>query len=89
MTGHPTAPPILGRRMSCSPVPGAADPRGSGGASTKPSGELNTAATGQNMLDVARAYEELAAAAAELAEAVEREDGASTRRPRARTRRSA
>jgi hypothetical protein len=51
--------------------------------------QLNTSATGQNMLDVARAYDELAATAAELAEAVEREDGASTRRPRARTRRSA
>ncbi len=51
--------------------------------------QLNTSATGQNMLDVARAYDELAAAAAELAEAVEREDGASARRPRARARRSA
>ncbi len=51
--------------------------------------QLNTAATGQNMLDVARAYDELAAAAAELAEAVEREDSASARRPRARARRSA
>jgi len=51
--------------------------------------QLNTAATGQNMLDVARAYDELAAAAAELAEAVERVDGASGRRPRARSRRSA
>ncbi len=51
--------------------------------------QLNTAATGQNMLDVARAYDELAAVAAELAEAIEHEDGASTRRPRARARRSA
>jgi hypothetical protein len=51
--------------------------------------QLNTAATGQNMLDVARAYDELATAAAELAEAVEREDGASARRPRSRARRSA
>jgi hypothetical protein len=51
--------------------------------------QLNTAATGQNMLDVARAYDELAAVAAELAEAVEREDGASARRPRSRARRSA
>ena len=50
---------------------------------------LNTAATGQNMLDVARAYDELAAAAGELAEAVEREDGVSGRRPRSRARRSA
>jgi hypothetical protein len=50
--------------------------------------QLNTAATGQNMLDVARTYDELAAAAAELAEAVEREDGASAWRPRARARRS-
>ncbi len=50
--------------------------------------QLNTTATGQNMLDVARAYDELAAAAAELAKAVEREDGASGRRPRARARRS-
>jgi hypothetical protein len=50
--------------------------------------QLNTTATGQNMLDVARAYDELAAAAAELAEAVEREDGTSGRRPRTRARRS-
>jgi hypothetical protein len=51
--------------------------------------QLNTTATGQNMLDVARAYDELAAAAAELAEAVEREDKRSSRRPRARAHRSA
>jgi hypothetical protein len=51
--------------------------------------QLNTTATGQNMLDVARAYDELAATATELAEAVEREDGASGRRPRTRARRSA
>jgi len=51
--------------------------------------QLNTAATGQNMLDVARTYDELAVAAAELAEAVEREDGGSARRPRSRARRSA
>jgi hypothetical protein len=50
---------------------------------------LNTAATGQNMLDVARAYDELAAAAGGLAEAVEREDGAGARRPGTRARRSA
>ncbi len=52
-------------------------------------GQLNTAATGQNMLDVARAYDELAVAAGELAEAVKHEDGASVRRPRSRARRSA
>jgi hypothetical protein len=51
--------------------------------------QLNTAATGQNMLDVARAYDELAAAAGELAGAVEREDGVSGRRPRSRAGRSA
>ncbi len=51
--------------------------------------QLNTIATGQNMLDVARAYEELAAAAGELADAIEREDKASGARPRARARRSA
>jgi hypothetical protein len=51
--------------------------------------QLNTAATGQNMLDVARTYDELAAAAAALAEAVEQEDGAGARRARARARRSA
>jgi hypothetical protein len=38
--------------------------------------QLNTAATGQDMLDVARAYEDLAAAAAALAKAVRREDRA-------------
>ncbi len=51
--------------------------------------QMNMAATGQNMLDVARAYDELATAAGELAEAVEREDGVSARRPRSRARRSA
>jgi hypothetical protein len=51
--------------------------------------QLNTAATGQNMLDVARAYEDLAAAAGALAEAVEREDGPTGPRPRTRSRRSA
>ncbi len=51
--------------------------------------QLNTIATGQNMLEVARAYEELAAAAGGLAEAIEREDKASGARPRARARRSA
>ncbi len=51
--------------------------------------QLNTIATGQNMLEVARAYEELAAAAGELADAIEREDKASGVRPRARARRSA
>ncbi len=51
--------------------------------------QLNIAATGQNMLDVARAYDEFGAAAAALAEAVEREDGASSRQPRTRARRSA
>ena len=50
--------------------------------------QLNTSATGQNMLEVARAYDELAAAAAELTEAVEREDKAGARRPRARARRT-
>ena len=74
--------------MSFRPVPDAADPRASGGASTAVR-QLNTTATGQNMLDVARAYDELAAAAAELAQAVEREDGASSRRPRPPARRSA
>jgi hypothetical protein len=51
--------------------------------------QLSTAATGQNMLDVARAYEDLASAAASLAEAVEREDAAAGGRPRSRARRSA
>jgi hypothetical protein len=51
--------------------------------------QLNTVATGQNMLDVARAYEDLAAAAGALAEAVEREDGPAGPRPRKRSRRSA
>ncbi len=51
--------------------------------------QLNTAATGQAMLDVARAYEDLASAAGVLAEAVEREDGATGARTRDRARRSA
>ncbi len=41
------------------------------------------------MLEVARAYEELAKVAGELAEAVKAEDRASQPRPRARARRSA
>jgi hypothetical protein len=51
--------------------------------------QLNTAATGRDMLAVARAYDDLAAAAGELAEAVEREDRSSGLLPRARARRSA
>jgi len=48
---------------------------------------LGTMAAGEDMLQVARAYEELAAVAAELAKAVRAEDRAG--RPRARARRSA
>jgi hypothetical protein len=51
--------------------------------------ELNRAATGTDLLEVARAYEDLTDAAQELADAVEREDRASGLLPRARTRRSA
>jgi hypothetical protein len=50
---------------------------------------LGTMAAGQDMLEVARAYEELADVAAELAEAVKAGDRASGPRPRARARRSA
>jgi hypothetical protein len=46
-------------------------------------------AAGTDMLEVARAYEELAEVAGELAEAVKAEDRASGPRPRARARRSA
>ena len=49
---------------------------------------LSTVAAGTEMLEVARAYEQLAAVAAELAQAVQAEDRASVR-PRARARRSA
>lgn len=49
---------------------------------------LSTVAAGQDMLEVARAYEGLAAIATELANAVRAEDDASVR-PRARARRSA
>jgi hypothetical protein len=49
---------------------------------------LSTVAAGQDMLEVARAYEGLAAIAAELADAVRAEDDASVR-PRTRNRRSA
>jgi hypothetical protein len=48
---------------------------------------LGTTAAGEDMLEVARAYEGLAEAAGELADAVKAEDRAS--RPRARARRSA
>lgn len=50
---------------------------------------LSTIAAGTDMLEVARAYEELAAVAGELADAVEAEDRAGGSRPRARARRSA
>ena len=50
---------------------------------------LGTMAAGEAMLEVARAYEELAAIAGELAQAVKAEDRASRPRPRARARRSA
>jgi len=50
---------------------------------------LSTMAAGHDMLEVARAYEELAKVAEELAEAVKMEDSASGLRPRARGRRSA
>jgi hypothetical protein len=48
---------------------------------------LGTMAAGEDMLEVARAYEELAEVAGELAKAVKAEDGAVG--PRARARRSA
>lgn len=48
---------------------------------------LSAVATGRDILVVARAYDQLAEVAAELAKAVEREERAS--RPRARARRSA
>ncbi len=50
---------------------------------------LGTVAAGTDMLEVARAYEELAAVASELAKAVKAEDRSSRPRPRARARRSA
>jgi len=50
---------------------------------------LGTMAAGQDMLEVARAYEELSEVAGELAETVKTEDRASGPRPRARARRSA
>jgi hypothetical protein len=51
--------------------------------------ELNRAATGTDLIEVATAYGALAAAAGELASAVEAEDRASGLLPRARARRSA
>src|SRR5271167_1994883 len=50
---------------------------------------LGTMAAGEDMLEVARAYEELAEVAGELAKAVKAEDRASGPRARTRTRRSA
>jgi hypothetical protein len=50
---------------------------------------LGTMAAGEDMLEVASAYEELAAIAGDLAEAVAGEDRASSRRPRTRARRAA
>jgi len=51
--------------------------------------ELNRAATGTDLIEVATAYDALAAAAGELASAVGREDRASGLLSRARARRSA
>ena len=51
--------------------------------------ELNRAATGTDLIEVATAYDALAAAAGELASAIEHEDRASGLLPRARARRSA
>jgi hypothetical protein len=51
--------------------------------------QLGAATEGEDMLDVAGAYETLAAAAAKLALAIEREDTASREGPQARARRSA
>jgi hypothetical protein len=50
---------------------------------------LRSMAAGTDMLEVARAYDEIAMAAGELAEAVGDEDRATGIRPRARARRSA
>ena len=50
---------------------------------------LGTMAAGEDMLEVANAYDGLAAIAAELARAVKAEDRGSRPRPRARARRSA
>ncbi len=50
---------------------------------------LGTMAAGEDMLEVARAYEELAEVAGQLAEAVKSEDRAGQPRPRGRARRSA
>jgi hypothetical protein len=51
--------------------------------------DLNRAATGTDLLDVARAYDDLAVAAGALADAVEGEDRASGLLPRVPARRSA
>lgn len=50
---------------------------------------LGAATEGEDMIEVADAYEDLAAAATELSKAIEREDAASSRRPRTRARVSA
>jgi hypothetical protein len=50
---------------------------------------LGVATEGEDMIEVADAYEDLAAAAAELSKAIEREDAADSQRPRTRARRSA
>src|SRR5271165_1601300 len=47
---------------------------------------LSTMAAGQDMLEVARAYDEFAGIAGELSDAVAAEDGASASRPRPRAR---
>ena len=68
--------PRTSRRTSCSPGPGRRGPEGCG-VFRRGGGELNRAATGTDLVEVATAYEALAAAAGELASAVEAEDRAS------------
>lgn len=50
---------------------------------------LGAATEGEDMIEVADAYEDLAATATELSEVIEHEDAASSRRPRTRARSSA
>jgi len=70
--------------MSCEQAPADVGQRSSGSALTT---RLSTVAAGTDMLEVARAYEELAAIAEELANAVLRADRAGG--PQARAGRSA
>jgi hypothetical protein len=87
--GRLTAPRRADRHTSCGRVRGAADRAELWHRFDGAVAELNRVAAGTDLLEVADVYEALAEIAAQLAQAVEREDRASGLLLRTRARRSA